>query len=99
MSAQPSSPNSRWFLRSMALTLAVGAAVLGVCTLRPGYAGFAVASTLGFLVAGFLWSGSEPSDGHPRAVTQRPVRRAARRLLAVGAAPVVARSYRVSVSR
>ncbi len=100
MSVQPSPPNRRrWFVRSLALTLALGAAVLGVCTLRPGFAGFAIASTLGFFVAGLLWASDESSGGHRRPAAQQPTRRLARGLLGVAAIPAIARSYRVSTSR
>jgi hypothetical protein len=86
-------------VRSLALTLAVGAAVLGACTLRPGFAGFAIASTLGFFVAGLLWSSDEPSGGHRRPAVPRPAGRMAQGLLGVAAIPAIARSYRVSASR
>src|SRR5262249_37801933 len=58
MDAHRSSSERRlWLLRSMALTVALGAALLGFAAQRPGYLGFALISTLGFFLAGLLWTG------------------------------------------
>jgi len=89
----PSSPSPRtWFCRSVALTLAVGACLLALLALRPGYGVFFVASTLSFLVAGILWVPSDPPHGGRR------LRRARRPMVLI--APLsLARSYRVTTTR
>jgi hypothetical protein len=92
MATKPPSPAHVWFRRSVALTLAVGACVFLLVAARPGYAAFFVVSTLGFLLAGLLWSpGGSPPRGLrvPAPVALRP---APARL-----AP--ARTYRISATR
>jgi hypothetical protein len=81
-----------WFRRSMALTLALGAVVVLLVAVRPGFAAFWVASTLAFLVAGFLWSPGGPPETGLRARVPPPA--AAR---PVGF--VLARTYRISSIR
>ena len=46
-----------WLMRSMALTVALGATLLALAARRPGYLGFALISTFGFFLAGLLWTG------------------------------------------
>ena len=68
------SERRRWLLRSMALTVALGAALLGFAAQRPGYIGFALISTLGFFLAGLLWAGGGSSGGTRRPVSPPPRR-------------------------
>jgi len=93
-----SSERRRWLLRSMALTVALGAALLGFSAQRPGYLGFALISTLGFFLAGLLWTRGSSSGGTRRPVSAPP------RLssTAAGLPPPVlihARTYRVGNAR
>jgi hypothetical protein len=95
---QSSSERRRWLLRSMALTVALGAALLGFSAQRPGYLGFALISTLGFFLAGLLWTGGNSSGGSRRPVSAPP------RLSSTtaGLPPTVlirARTYRVGRAR
>src|SRR3954467_7890591 len=69
---QSTSERRRWLLRSMALTVALGAALLALAAQRPGYMGFALISTLGFFVAGLLWTGGSDSGGSRRPASALP---------------------------
>jgi hypothetical protein len=88
-----SSPSSAqvWFRRSMALTVALGALVVLLVAARPGYAGFFVASTLAFVVAGFLWVGGDPPERGHRVRGAAPAR-------ALPGGLSLARSYRITLS-
>jgi len=93
-----SSERRRWLLRSMALTVALGATLLAFAAQRPGYMGFALISTFGFFLAGLLWTGGDSSGGARRPVSAPP------RLssTAAGLQPTVlmrARTYRVGGAR
>jgi hypothetical protein len=99
MDAHRSSSERRsWLLRSMALTLALGAALLGFSAQRPGYMGFALISTLGFFLAGLLWTGGSSSGGTRRPISAPPRLSSS----AAGLPPTVllrARTYRVGRRR
>jgi hypothetical protein len=88
----PQSAARIWFHRSVALTLAVGACLILLIAVRPGYGAFFVTSTLAFLVAGLLWS---PGDPPHRGFRARPTRRP----VALAGALNLARSYRISIAR
>ena len=102
---QSSSERRRWLLRSMALTVALGAALLGFSAQRPGYLGFALISTFGFFLAGLLWTGGGSSGGARRPVSAPPRPLSAPPRLsttAAGLRPTVlirARTYRVRRAR
>jgi len=85
-----SGPARKWFFRSFALTLVLGAMVILLVAARPGYAAFYVASTLAALLAGLLWPMSSPPD---RGAHVRPAPPACAR-----PALTFARSYRVSLA-
>jgi hypothetical protein len=85
-----SGPTRRWFFRSFALTLVLGAIVILLVAARPGYAAFYVASTLAALLAGLLWPMSSPPDRGARGSGGAHAR--PRQALAF------ARSYRVSLA-
>src|SRR2546430_17327877 len=67
-----SSERRCWLLRSMALTVALGATLLAFSAQRPGYLGFALISTFGFFLAGLLWTGGSSSGGARRPVGAPP---------------------------
>ena len=81
-----------WFHRAVALTLAIGACLLLLLAVRPGYGAFFVTSTVACLLAGFLWSPGEPPR---RGLRERP----ARQRLSVSAPFSLARSYRITTAR
>jgi hypothetical protein len=93
MSAKPPDSAARiWFHRSLALTLAVGACLLLLLAIRPGYGAFFVTSTLACLAAGFLYVPGEPPQRGLRTRTlPRPT--------ALTAPLKLARSYRISTAR
>jgi len=93
MNARPPSTDPKvWFHRSLALTLAVGACVVLLFAVRPGYGAFFVTSTLAFLVAGLLWNpGDPPLGGRRKFRHHRPT--------SLGGQLDLARSYRISTSR
>lgn len=93
MHPRPTRPSPQtWFRRSMALTLALGAVVVLLVAVRPGFAAFCVTSTLAFLVAGFLWApGDPPQPGFGARVTPRAS------LQPVGL--MLARTYRITSVR
>jgi hypothetical protein len=100
-----SSERRCWLLRSMALTVALGATLLAFSAQRPGYLGFALISTFGFFLAGLLWTGGSSSGGTRRPVSTppRPVSAPPRlSTTAAGLRPTVlvrARAYRVRGAR
>lgn len=81
-----------WFCRSLALTLAIGACLLLLFAVRPGYGAFFLTSTLAFLVAGLLWSPEPPPRGGMRWRGWRP-------RPALAAPFTLARTYHVSAAR
>ncbi|HEY7065572.1 MAG TPA: hypothetical protein VII06_29125 [Chloroflexota bacterium] len=81
-----------WFCRSLALTLGIGACLLVLLAVRPGYGAFFVSSTLAFLVAGLLWSLGPPPRRRLRWRAWRP-------RPALPASFTLARGYRVSAAR
>jgi hypothetical protein len=93
MATKPPQDATRiWFHRSVALTLAVGACLLLLFAVRPGYGAFFVTSTVACLLAGFLWAPGEP----PRRGLRE---RAPRRPLSAPAPFSLARSYRITTAR
>jgi hypothetical protein len=93
MATKPPQDAARiWFRRAVALTLAVGACLLMLFAIRPGYGAFFVISTLACLFAGFLWSPGEPPRGGFRAQT-------AQRRSSLATPFSLARSYRISAAR
>lgn len=93
MCTKPPQDGARtWFHRSLALTLIVGACLLILFAIRPGYGAFFVTSTLACVLAGFLWS---PGDPPQRGLSER----APRRTSGTAAPFTLARNYRISAAR
>jgi hypothetical protein len=90
VSPPPFAPRT-WFFRSAAITLVVGACLLLLIAVRPGYGALWLTSTLACLVAGFLWSLSTPFHRarHGQSVRYTPTSTELLR---------VARSYRISAA-
>lgn len=88
----PPTDTRRWFHRTVALTLAVGACVVLLFAVRPGYGALYLTSTLAFLVAGLIWSPGPPPAGGRRA--RRP-----RQPVGFGRPLDLARTYRITTAR
>jgi hypothetical protein len=92
MQIPPPDRETRWFRRTFAITLLVGATIALLLALQPGYAVFFWTSTLTFLLAGLFWGSGSPPRG-PRLRVHPAGRHVQLESLAT------ARVYRVSALR